>query len=266
MLSYDASTATDLAPVALVLADLVDRARACGIDLMVVGAAARDILITHVLGTPPDRATSDVDIAVSVGSWPALRRLTEPLQTTRNVHTFVVRGCEVDVIPFGGIESPQRTITWPNEHTMDVLGFQEALACAVLVTLPGGVEVPVASLPAQSVLKLLAWKDRRYSHRKDAVDLRTILAAYAEGIYLDQLYDGPVERLERHGFGPATAAAERLGSQARALIGPAGRTQIGRLLDGEMAERLAGDMGGLVAYNREVLAAYREGFLYEAGR
>ena len=58
MRSFDASTAADLEPIALVLADLQYRADECGVEIMVVGATARDILIRHVVGSVPERARS----------------------------------------------------------------------------------------------------------------------------------------------------------------------------------------------------------------
>jgi predicted nucleotidyltransferase len=262
MLSYDASTAADLEPAAHVLAELTDRAHSSDVDIMVVGAAARDILITHVLKIAPDRATADLDIAVSVESWPDLHRLTGSWRSARNsVHTFLVAGVEVDVIPFGGVEAEDRSITWPNDHKMDVLGFREAMTTAIEVSLPLGVRVPVASLPAQSVLKLLAWRDRRYLNRKDAIDLRSILAAYSQGAYLDELYEEAVDLLEKNDFIPATAGAERLGVEARSLIDEADHNHVSSLLTGDMFEFLVGDMGGFLTANREALAAYRTGFL-----
>ena len=151
----DASTQTELGAVATVLQAVQDRARTCGVDIMLVGAAARDILIRNVVGSPPQRATRDVDIAVAVKSWSEVECLTRSMDPTRGVvHKFLVLGTEVDVIPFGGIESRDRTITWPNDHEMDVFGFAEALSSAVRVKLPGDLTVFVASLAAQSLLKL----------------------------------------------------------------------------------------------------------------
>ncbi|WP_433298991.1 hypothetical protein ACQP2F_45010 [Actinoplanes sp. CA-030573] len=97
MNSLDASTTADLHPVAMVLADLHHRAVACGLDIMVVGATARDILIRHALGAAPQRATADVDVAVAVSSWAALRQLTGGLaKRSGGEHRFEVRGTEVD--------------------------------------------------------------------------------------------------------------------------------------------------------------------------
>jgi predicted nucleotidyltransferase len=261
MTFLDVSTAVDLHPVATVLAELHERAQAQGVELMVVGAVARDILIRHVVGAPPERATADVDVAAAVSTWEELHLVTQTMQPARNsVHTFLVRNMEVDVIPFGGIESAQRTITWPNDHMMQVLGFQEAMRSALSVMLPGGLVVAVASLPAQSLLKLFAWKDRRYLDRRDAIDLKTILHAYHQGSYLDELYDNYLGLLEKHDFDPRLAGAERMGKEAILLIAPADRGVVADLLFGEeLSSLIVSDMGGQPGENRALLSAYIEG-------
>lgn len=259
---FDASTAADLEPAGMVLAEIYSRAAECGAEIMVVGAIARDILIRHVVGSPPLRATADIDVAVAVASWHDLDCLTGGLKETRGgVHKFLVDGVEVDIIPFGGVESDKRTITWPNDHRMDVLGFSEALVAAVQVKLPGDLTVAVASLPAQSLLKLFAWRDRRYQDRRDAVDLRTILYSYHEGPYFDQLYADYAPLLLKHDFDPSLAGAERLGNEASAIIGLANRPAVTDLLfSEEYFDALAADMGLQMAVNRALLAAYRDGF------
>jgi predicted nucleotidyltransferase len=68
MISFDASTDPDLTALGLVLAELRIHADRCGADLLLIGAAARDVLIRHVTGSPPQRATTDIDIAVAVAS------------------------------------------------------------------------------------------------------------------------------------------------------------------------------------------------------
>jgi predicted nucleotidyltransferase len=262
MLSFNASTAADLEPIALVLADIRHRADECSVEFMVVGATARDILIRHVVGTVPERATADIDVAVAVSSWSHLRQLTRPLTRQKDSeHKFEVRGTEVDVIPFGAIEDARRTITWPNEYQMNVFGFREAMATAVRVTLPGDLVVAVASLPAQSLLKLFAWQDRHHDDKRDAVDLKSIILAYHEGPYLDELYTSHVPLIEKHDFDPRLAGANRIGLEARALIAPENQGIVTDLLDSpQHFDLLAADMGGLVRENRSLLTAYREGF------
>jgi predicted nucleotidyltransferase len=259
---FDASTTADLQPTATVLAELYRQAGQCGVEIMVVGAVARDILIRHVVGSAPERATSDIDIAVAVSSWQDVDCLTTAYDTVAgNVHKFLVQGVEVDIIPFGEIESADRTITWSNAHRMDVFGFQEALAAAVRVTLSDNLVVPVASLPAQSLLKLFAWRDRRYQNRRDAIDLKSILHAYHEGPYFDELYTEHQPLLDKHGFDPALAGAERIGREANALIAPTDRRVVTDLLRSErILGALAADMGGRVRENRVQLSAYRDGF------
>jgi predicted nucleotidyltransferase len=261
MISFDASTAVDLAPVARVLTNLVDHATACGTKIMVVGAVARDILIRHVVGSAPARATADIDIAVAVSSWSDVERLTAGMKPAGSVHKFLVRGFEVDVIPFGEIESTDRTITWSNDHRMDVFGFREAFSAAVDVALPGELVVAVASLPAQSLLKLFAWRDRRYDNKRDAIDLKAILGTYCEGPYFDELFDRYEPLLDRYGFDVRLTGAARMGHEARDLIAPTDRTPVTDLLFAdETIGALAADMGGRIANNRELLSAYRDGF------
>ena len=260
----DASTQTELTAVATVLQAVQDRARTCGVDIMLVGAAARDILIRNVVGSPPQRATRDVDIAVAVNSWSEVECLTSSMDPIRGgAHTFLVLGIEVDVIPFGGIESRDRTITWPDDHEMDVSGFAEALRSAVRVKLPGDITVPVASLAAQSLLKLLAWRDRHSQSTKDAIDLRSIIHAYSQGPYFDQLYadDAHQNYLVQHDYDPILAGASRMGHEASELIAGKTREKIRSLLiEEDFRERLAADMGGLIQTNLELVNAYRAGY------
>jgi predicted nucleotidyltransferase len=261
MPSFNASTAADLEPIALVLSDLQHRADECGVEVMVVGATARDILIRHVVGSVPERATADIDVAVAVSSWSQLRQLTAPF--TRRIgseHKFEMRGTEVDVIPFGEIEDRARTITWPDDHEMNVFGFREAMAAAVRVTLPFGLDVAVASLPAQSLLKLFAWLDRHYDDSRDAIDLKTIMCAYHEGPHLEELYTSHASLIESHDFDPKLAGAHRIGREARALIARENLGMVTDLLDSSQHfDLLAADMGGLVRENLALLAAYRKG-------
>ena len=63
MPTYDVSTVADLQVTAAVLGDVVREADAADVRILLVGAAARDILVSHVGGIPLARATMDIDIA-----------------------------------------------------------------------------------------------------------------------------------------------------------------------------------------------------------
>jgi predicted nucleotidyltransferase len=57
-------------PVTLNILELIDKLlRAAKIPYMLVGAAARDLLLYHVFGHTVTRATYDLDFAVLVDSW-----------------------------------------------------------------------------------------------------------------------------------------------------------------------------------------------------
>ena len=80
---------------------------------MLIGALARDVLLDQLADMSAGRATDDVDIAVTVGSWndfDALKRafakagLFEPTTTAHRLRgtpggPFEAR--QVDVVPFG---------------------------------------------------------------------------------------------------------------------------------------------------------------------
>jgi predicted nucleotidyltransferase len=260
MTSFDISTATDLDAVALVLAELSRRTNDCGVDMMVVGAVARDILIRHVVGSHPERATKDVDVAIAVPSWQYFDCVTRDLAKGRAAHRFIVLGVEVDIIPFGGIETAERTIDWPDDHTMNVIGFSEALAGAANVLLPSMLRVSVASLAAQSLLKLFAWRDRRHVDARDAIDLRAILLAYSEGPYFTELYEAHAALLARNDFDVRPTGSERLGQEARQIIGPRPLSIATDFLSADsQLMNLAANMRGHIAGNRTLLKAYLAG-------
>ncbi len=92
-----------------------------------------------------------------------------------------------------------------------------------VVHLPGGLRVRVASPAAQSAPKILAWRGRRHEGDQDAIDVGTILRAYSEGAYLEELYEHDAVLLERFEFDPLLAGAARLGAEAAVLLDPASR-------------------------------------------
>ena len=258
---FDGSAKPELQPVATVLKEVKRQADLAGVEIMVIGAAARDILIRQVVGSPPERATADIDVAVAVSSWEEVDKLTHDMRPAGTVHKFHVQGTEVDIIPFGEIESDQRTITWSNDYEMDVFGFREAWKDTVRVRLPLEIEVAVASLPAQSLLKIFAWRDRRNSDRRDAVDFRSILRSYHEGPYLEELYENFGSLLESNDFVPEYAGAQRMGREAGELVAAADRgVVLAVLTDGRLVERLSEDMGGIVSENHTLISAYVRGF------
>lgn len=170
-----------------VLAELSRLCTDLDLDYIVVGAAARDLAIHARQRTAPVRATEDIDIAVAVRRGEQFSELTARLAPTgRSQHRFEVLGVDVDVVPFGGIER-DRTIRFADDHLLDVNGLQEAHLTSVRVRMPRGAEIRVASAPAQTALKVLAWRDRHHTNPKDGLDLGVILTALSEEPFDDEV-------------------------------------------------------------------------------
>jgi predicted nucleotidyltransferase len=107
------------------------RAAAPDSDFLIVGAMARDLLLHYGYGVPITRATTDVDLAVTVGSWDEFRQLREACLESgqftpnrRGSHRLIhSSGVPLDFIPFGGVEREDGTIEWPDDDAvMGVLG------------------------------------------------------------------------------------------------------------------------------------------------
>lgn len=263
MTFWDLSDTADFDYLDHVLEPMCRHARQCGVSMMVVGAASRDLLLRGGLGVDPLRMTKDVDIALAVDSWEQLAAVTAPLTPVRDVpHRFLVQGAEVDIVPFGALERPDRTIVWPNDHAMSVLGFSEAFAHADEVRLARSGSVRVPSLETQAVLKVMAWFDRHHRDSRDAEDLREILLAGHRGPHLDALYEPDGPELETFDWDPQTAGAARLGRLAAEQLDPSARAVVSDVLEAQTdpAALLLADMGRRVAENHALLHAFRSGF------
>jgi len=237
--SLDLSDRAVLGPLARLLAAV--RQAAGETPILLVGAAARDLLLVHAHGIDPQRATEDTDLALAVPSWDGFLRVRDALITSGGFradgpsHRLWFGDQRLDIVPFGGVERADRSIAWPPEgaEVMNVSGLAEALATAVAVRLPGGVSLDVASLPALALLKIWAWKDRRYTTPgRDASDLWMFLRHYADAGNHDRLYGQEGEAaLTSFGFDLDRAGAWLLGSDAREVLaqGPDPRASLGSL-------------------------------------
>lgn len=206
---------------------------------LLVGAMARDLLLHYGHGVPIDRSTGDFDFAFAVADWNEFDVLraalldSDPFVPTRSRHRLRYRDrIPVDLIPFGDIEGSDGTITWPAEETaMGVLGYREALATAVELTLPELQTILTPPLPMLAVLKLLAWSERHVAApRKDASDLFLILKNYLNRGNTNRLYAEAAHLLEADDFDHEAAGGWLAGHDAADRIS-AGSSAPGRLLD-----------------------------------
>jgi predicted nucleotidyltransferase len=258
------------------------RKAAPGIDLLLVGAVARDVLLSYAHGIALARATHDTDLAFAAANWEAFETLRRRLvasgtfeELTRGGYKLRHRsGMRVDLIPFGGIERPDGSIAWPPEYAevMELLGFAEARASAREVRLPGSHILHVAALPMLAVLKVFAWADRHLREPlKDAADLFAILTNYLDAGQDRRLYSEAAHLLKDPEFDYRVAGTWLAGYDARALIDQCSHRPK-RLIDRLTAIlaqesdvngplRLAGEAHGIEPeYALRLLAAFLAGF------
>ncbi|WP_306395302.1 nucleotidyl transferase AbiEii/AbiGii toxin family protein [Telluria beijingensis] len=194
-----------LDPVTIeILRAVAEEAQAEGIDYMLVGATARDVLLTHVFGLDTRRATYDVDFAIAIKDWHQFNVMRSRLvargtfeASERALQHLYYKGRQgdltyhVDLVPFGKISEEKNHIAWPPDMkvVMNVVGYDDALASAELVSFEPGLDGKVVSLAGLAILKLVAWSDRGCDNPKDAHDLIHLMNSYADAGNFDRVYD-----------------------------------------------------------------------------
>jgi predicted nucleotidyltransferase len=225
--SLDLTNKQELAFLSDLIADV--RAKVPKIDILLVGATARDLLLFYAHGIKAARSTEDIDLAFAVASWIDFEKLRKSLLSSdafqphpSGDHKLLYRKqTPVDLIPFGGLENADGTISWPphGDTVMSVLGFEEALKSSIDVLLPSARQVAVVSLPMLAVLKVLAWSERRtLAPRKDASDLLLILQNYLDAGNSERLYSEAAQLLENADFDYERAGAWLAGKDALETI------------------------------------------------
>lgn len=270
-------------PVVLEVIREIDRVvRKCETEYFLAGATAREILLRHIFGMPSGRRTLDVDFGIAVHDWDHFGKLKFLLaeegnfeahrqQAQRLIHRPTK--VRVDLIPFGGVQRSDGTISWPSEAdiVMQVSGFPEALNSAVWVRLDENLVIRVVSLPALLILKLLAWLDRKYE-RRDADDIYTILRQYGEAGNEDRLYGDKVSILESENFDFELAGAHLIGSDAAHIISAETKRRIRDVLRSD--EQMLALVNQIITSSRQsdadhvrrcelLVMKMREGFLGE---
>lgn len=171
--------------------DVLGAAGTIGIEVLVVGATARDIIYETAFGVPVRRATTDIDLAIQVENWEQFSSLRSALIKR---HKFEEQGIDhrlhlpdssiwIEIIPFGAIADEDGKLRWPKDSDveMSTLGFQEAVDTAVQCRVSDSpkLELNVVHPAILILLKIFSWQDRRHVKRSDAQD-----AAYAMSYYV----------------------------------------------------------------------------------
>lgn len=211
------------------------------IPFLLVGALARDMLLGHVRDMSKERRTMDVDIGILIGSWAEFSKFCDAM-TARDFERYPAMAHRfrsdhnviIDVIPFGGLTDAQGFIAWPPDDNpvMSVIGFDDALQHCLQMEIASGQFVNVVSLPGLTLLKLLAWNDRRYDSAKDAQDLALLLRLHGDYAQ-DRLFDSELELMEHHGFDMELAGAELLGLDIGAMASEVTTTHLRTIICGK---------------------------------
>ena len=263
---YDISAKIDQATVELLTA--VDAVlKDIGVSFFLVGARARDIVLTSIFNIPIVRATLDYDFAVSIADWNKYEEIVDSFVQTgtfqRDPHVAhrLIHGKigKVDFVPFGRIRNPDGEVRWPPDFltVFKTSGFQEAYDTAITVRLRAvpPLDFKVCSPAGLAILKVLAWSGRMdpLDKRKDAEDLGTIMYHYADIIGVD----GVDADLMGDDFDYELAGARMLGRHIAKIAHP---DTFGRLLHillpetGSDGYRLAQDLISVIAYEDDPAA------------
>jgi predicted nucleotidyltransferase len=193
-----------------------------GITYCIVGAFARDVVLGHCFGINTGEATRDIDLGLMMNDWSQFEDFRSRLLsnneftlTTGIPHRLKFKAArELDIVPFGRIESRPGEIAWPPDFStvMSTVGLREAHAHALHVAVTDHVVVPFVSPAALAMLKLIAWSGRgTVGSRKDARDLSLILTTYLRAGNEARLYKENAELLREPDFDLERAGARLLG-------------------------------------------------------
>ena len=158
-----------------------------GLDLYVVGATARDLMMKMLDEAPSKRKTRDLDVAIALSDWSQFDNLSKELLENHFLkekakQKFYYKGeqnkndYEVDIVPFGDIAEDE-VILWPPDSTpeMSVKCFTDVMNHSIPISVDGKFTVHIAPLAGQFFIKLDSWMDRHDYNHKDADDMFFIL-------------------------------------------------------------------------------------------
>lgn len=215
------------------------------VSFFVVGAFARDLILTMTYGINVNRATEDIDCGIQVESWEQFEQLKTSLIETGKFKSDEHQQqrlkyqdhVKIDIVPFGAIEK-DGLITWPDEETeMVTLGFDEAYKDAIRVRLADDVQITVSTLPGLALMKLIAWNDRRFQYRKDAQDLGLIMVNYLDAGNEERLWEGDGADLLTDDFDYKLASARLLGRDVGQLLTERSIGPVMKILETQTGER-----------------------------
>lgn len=218
------------------------------VPFFVVGATARDMILTHGYDIQTIRATNDIDFGVQVSDWDQYRKLTEGLISTgkfkptreaqRLLYEEILR---IDVIPFGIISQPGNILSWPPDHEikMSTLGFQESYNNSITVRIRAKpiLDIQFASLAGLALMKIISWSDRYPERDRDAKDLALLMRTYLDAGNVEHLDNEEADLVEKEDFDYVRASARLLGRDIAVILQPETAETVLEILIRETGEK-----------------------------
>jgi len=200
-----------------------------GTEFYVIGATARDIILSGIHNQEPGRKTDDLDIAIAIPDWNKFEEISNGLsqisgfyKSKNQKQRFLFKTVfMLDIVPFGEIARADKNIYWPPEetHAMSVAGFTDVAKHTLEIMVDDSFTINVASLPGIFLLKLAAWRDRYLATKKDADDMAFIITNYLE-INIDRAVSENYDLYEVEDFSTFIAGATLLGRDMRKILNP----------------------------------------------
>ena len=234
------------------LARLAATAETRGLEMLLLGAFARDLLFWHTHGVDCHRETMDVDIVVQMKNWAAYHEFRAVLigagfkggaeEHPEKLHDTVT-GVEVDLLPFGEIAGDGQAIVWPGDNSRwSVVGIQDAYDHALKLEMVVD-QVPhvirFISIPALVLLKIVAVHDRPEARfKKDTVDVGFVIEKYL-GIGNKTRLERPPhdDILDKVGSDLDRATARLLGRDVSMMISAKTKAYVVGLLGADVASK-----------------------------
>jgi len=200
-----------------------------GSEFYVIGATARDIILSGIHSQTLARKTNDLDIAIAIPNWSKFYDISTGLcklegfeKSKEQTQRFLYKSqFPLDIVPFGGIARDDNHIYWPPEESqaMSVAGFIDVAKHTLEITVDNSFTICVASLPGIFLLKLSAWRDRHISSNKDADDMAFIISSYLE-INEQRAVKENYDLYEDEKFSTFLAGATLLGRDMKKILWP----------------------------------------------
>lgn len=199
------------------------------IPAFIVGATARDIILEYVYQAGIRRATDDIDFGVAVENWEQYEKLksaliaTEKFRADNKMEQRLWQGrgineMKIDLVPYGGIESPVGTVTFPpTEFEMNTKGFAEAYQNSLKLKINDNAPIRIVSLPGLVILKFVAYDDRPFERQTDLQDIWYVMSNYLDAGNEDRLYEDS-DLLADENFNFRTVGARLLGRDIAKIL------------------------------------------------